>query len=122
MRRSQNYFSFLLILLIFIIAVNLSKCEINITLANGYNENEAPKNATGGPLIVLFNWNDKVRINEVNVNQLTIHMHLVVILKWFDDRLIISGQQNRNEVSIMVQSTGKIVKVMFLKQNKHFGI
>ena len=122
MRRSQNYFSFLLILMTFIIAVKLSKCEITVTLSNGYNENEAPKNATGGPLIVLFNWNDKVRINEVNVNQLTIHMHLVVILKWFDDRLIISGQQNRNEVSIMVQSTGKIVKVMFLKQNKHFGI
>ena len=72
---------------------------MKITLANGYDKNEPPKNTTGGPLIIQFNLMDKIRINEVNVDHLTIHLNMDVFLRWPDNRLITSGQQEKNEVS-----------------------
>ena len=102
MRNRRNYFSLLLNLLVFETAIDISRCEMNLTLANGYDENEPPNNATGGPLTVQFNFKDKIRVNEVNVKQLTIHLHMVVFIKWFDDRLKTSGQQGKNEVSTCI--------------------
>ena len=99
MRKGQNYFSLLLFLQVFIIAIDLSKCDMNITLANGYDQNEPPKNTTGGRLTIQFNLMDKIRINEINVNHLTVHLNMDVILKWSDNRLIISGQQEKITVS-----------------------
>ena len=99
MRNGRNYFSLLLFLQVFIIAIDLSRCDMKISLANGYYKNEPPKNTTGGPLTIQFNQMDKIRINEVNVDHLTIHLNMDVFLRWTDNRLITSGQQEKNEVS-----------------------
>ena len=102
MRKGQNYFSLLLFLQVFIIAIDLSKCDMNITLANGYDKNEPPENTTGGPLTIQFRLMNNIRINEVNVDHLTIHLNMDVFLRWPDNRLIIPGQQEKKNSDFFI--------------------
>ena len=99
MRNRQNYFSLLLFLLVFITAIDVSRCDMNLTLSNGYNKYEPPKNASGGPFIVRFGLMNKIRIGEVNTDHLTLQLHMVVFSKWSDDRLKTFGQLENTEVS-----------------------
>ena len=99
MRKGRNYFSLLLFLQVFIIAIDFSRCDMKITLANGYDKNEPSKNTTGGPITIQFNLMDKIRINEINVNHLTVHLNMDVTLKWSDNRLKTFGQQEKITVS-----------------------